>query len=231
MALPDSSERFVFDRTRQAAPQIADYLREKILSLELAPGLAMSRADLQKQFGLSQTPVRDALLKLEEEGLVTVFPQYATLVSRVNLRQARQAHFMRRAIEADVARLLAENRTDALVTDLRKANALVRVEAEAADHAAFLVADRAFHQTMFQHADMMIVWSLVRNSSGHLDRLRRLNLKNVGVDRIVRQHEDVIDAIDKGDPDRAEAALRTHLANTLALLERVVGEFPEYIER
>ncbi|MGI6247569.1 MAG: GntR family transcriptional regulator [Pseudochelatococcus sp.] len=231
MALPDSSERFVFDRTRQAAPQIADYLREKILSLELAPGLAMSRADLQKQFGLSQTPVRDALLKLEEEGLVTVFPQYATLVSRVNLRQARQAHFMRRAIEADVVRLLAENRTDALVTDLRKANALVRVEAEAADHAAFLVADRAFHQTMFQHADMMIVWSLVRNSSGHLDRLRRLNLKNVGVDRIVRQHEDVIDAIDKGDPDRAEAALRTHLANTLALLERVVGEFPEYIER
>lgn len=230
MILSASSERFVFDRTRQAAPQIVDYLREKILSLELAPGSTMSRVDLQKQFNLSQTPVRDALLKLEEEGLVTVFPQYATLVSRVNLQQARQAHFMRRAIEADIARLLAENRSDALVADLKKANIRVRLEAEAEDYAAFLVADRAFHATLFRYADMMLVWAVLRSTSGHLDRLRRLNLKNVGVDRIVRQHAELIEAIDQGNPDRADRALRDHLSSTLASLEQVAGEYPEFIE-
>lgn len=231
MTLSASPERFVFDRTRQAAPQIVDYLREKILSLELAPGSVMSRAELQKQFNLSQTPVRDALLKLEEEGLVTVFPQYATLVSRVNLHQAQQAHFMRRAIEADIVRLLAANRSDALVADLRKANIRVRVEAEAKDSAAFLVADREFHQTLFRYADKMLVWSVMRGSSGHLDRLRRLNLANVGFDRIIRQHDELIDAIDAADPERADRALRDHLSNTLSLLEKVAGEFPEFVER
>lgn len=226
-----ASGRFVFDRTRHTAPQIADFLREQILSLLLKPGTVLSRPELQEQFGVSQTPVRDALLKLEEEGLVTVFPQHATLVSRVDLLQARQAHFMRRAVEADIARLLATERPDGLVEDLIKANDRVRIEAQAGDNAAFLLADRAFHRIMFDYADMMLTWNVIQSNIGHLDRLRRLNLANVGVDRIIRQHEALIDAIQAGEPDRAERALRDHLANTIALLERVSAEYPEFIER
>lgn len=70
------SGRFVFDHTRQTAPQIADFLREQFLSLAIKPGTHLSRAELQEKFGVSQTPVRDALLKLEEEGLVNPAGQY-----------------------------------------------------------------------------------------------------------------------------------------------------------
>lgn len=226
-----SPDRFVFDRTRQTAPQIADFLRDRILSLTLKPGTHLSRAELQEKFGVSQTPVRDALLKLEEEGLVTVFPQHATLVSRVNLDHARQSHFMRRAIEADVARLLATEAPAGVVSDLRRANERVRIEAEAQDYAAFLVADRDFHRVMFLHAQMMTVWATLQANIGHLDRLRRLNLANVGVDRIVRQHEALTDAIEARNPDAAENALRDHLSNTLAMLESIGADYPEYIQR
>ena len=65
------------DRDRQAAPQVFERLRGMIISLALPPGSPLSRAELAGQFGVSSTPIRDALMRLEEEGLVDVFPQYA----------------------------------------------------------------------------------------------------------------------------------------------------------
>ena len=107
------------DRTRQAAPQVFERLREAILSLELAPGAVLSRLELAKRFAVSQTPVRDALLKLGQEGLVDIFPQHATVVSRIDLASAKQAHFLRRSIELEVVRTLAARPDAALVARLR----------------------------------------------------------------------------------------------------------------
>src|SRR4029078_13265716 len=70
-----SAERM--DRDRQAAPQVFERLRSMILSLDLPPGAPLSRAALAGQFGVSSTPIRDALMRLEEEGLVDGVPHYA----------------------------------------------------------------------------------------------------------------------------------------------------------
>ena len=67
------------DRDRQAAPQVFERLRKLITSLALPPGSPLSRNSLAEQFGVSSTPIRDALMRLEEEGLVEVFPQYAKI--------------------------------------------------------------------------------------------------------------------------------------------------------
>ncbi len=84
-----------------------DRLRGMIISLELPPGSSLSRAALAGQFGVSSTPIRDALMRLDEEGLVEVFPQYATVVSRIDVHRAQQAHFLRQALELEIVRLLA----------------------------------------------------------------------------------------------------------------------------
>ncbi|HTM76946.1 MAG TPA: GntR family transcriptional regulator [Devosia sp.] len=222
--------RIALDRTRQISPQIVEYLRERILALELEPGATLSRIGLQQQFGLSQTPVRDALLKLEEEGLVTVYPQHATLVSRINIDLARQTHFMRRAIESDAVRILAEQTSMAIVADLRRANEHVAEQAEKADYAGFLLADRTFHHVIFEHADLLELWPILRRHSGHLDRLRRLNLPSVGMERVVDLHGKIIDGIAAGDPGAAADAMREHLSKTLAMLEWVQANYPNFIE-
>src|SRR5689334_25378391 len=115
-AAPRSTDRL--DRDRQAAPQVFERLRGMIISLALPPGSALSRAELAAQFGVSSTPIRDALMRLEEEGLVDVFPQYATVVSRVDVRLAQQAHFLRQALELEIVRVLALKPDEALVTEL-----------------------------------------------------------------------------------------------------------------
>ena len=68
-------------------------LRNMIIALELPPGSPLSRAELAGQFGVSSTPMRDALMRLEEEGLVDVFPQHATVVSRVDVGRAAAGTF------------------------------------------------------------------------------------------------------------------------------------------
>src|SRR6476620_3326145 len=103
------------DRDRQAAPQVFERLRKLITSLALPPGSPLSRNSLAEQFGVSSTPIRDALMRLEEEGLVEVFPQYATVVSRVDVRLAQQAHFLRQAVELEIVRQLAAKTDAALV--------------------------------------------------------------------------------------------------------------------
>src|SRR3954471_23707090 len=89
------------DPKRQASPQVFERLREMIIGLELTPGTVLARAELAQMFGVSQTPVRDALIKLSEEGMVDVFPQHATVVSRIDLASATQAHFLRKSVEAE----------------------------------------------------------------------------------------------------------------------------------
>src|SRR4051794_35403988 len=109
------------DRDRQAAPQVFERLRMLITSLALPPGSPLSRTSLAAQFGVSSTPIRDALMRLEEEGLVEVFPQYATAVSRIDIGLAQQAHFLRQAVELEIVRGLALSHDSTLAAELNAA--------------------------------------------------------------------------------------------------------------
>ena len=175
---PRSTERL--DRDRQAAPQVFERLRGMIISLELPPGSALSRAALAGQFGISSTPIRDALMRLEEEGLVEVFPQYATVVSRVDVRLAQQAHFLRQALELEIVRILAVSRDEAFVADLNQVIAQQQQFAKAGEFEKFMAADNEFHARLYAAADKQDIWSLVRSRSGHIDRLRRMHLPSPG---------------------------------------------------
>lgn len=228
--LPLAKHRTGLDRTRQIAPQIVEYLREKILELELAPGTPLSRLELQKQFGLSQTPVRDALMRLEEEGLVTVYPQYATLVSKIDINLARQSHFMRRAVEQEIVYELASKPDRRFIDRLVGANAQLKMLVSSDEYGDFLRHDRAFHYILYEEAGLVDVWPVVRRHSGHIDRLRRLNLPNVGKGRVVDNHDAIIEGLAAGDPQRAEQAMKMHLSGTLSMVDSIVERYPDFVQ-
>ncbi len=218
------------DRKRHAAPQVFERLRDMIIAIEMAPGTVLSRAELAERFGVSQTPVRDALMRLEAEGLVDVFPQHATVVSRIDLAVARQAHFLRRAIELELVRTLAERPDEALIARLRATIAQQRSLRDLKNYREFVVADRAFHQQMYEAAGVGELWDLVRGRSGHIDRLRHLHLPEEGkTTAIVRDHVEIVDAIARGDAPGAQSALRKHLSGTLTFIDQIRRRYPEYV--
>lgn len=221
------------DRSRQAAPQIADALRERILALDLPPGTVLARAELAERFGVSQTPVRDALTQLGTEGLVDIFPQHATIVSRIDVPAALRAHFLRRALELEIVRELASRKAAdlAVVLPLLQARIAEQKRALAAtDYGAFTRADHAFHRELYEAAGMAELWPLIRQNSGHVDRLRRLNLPARGkAQSVLRDHQAIADAIAARKPAAAQDALRTHLAGTLTFVEQVRLRHPEWV--
>lgn len=218
------------DRTRQVAPQVFEHLREQIVSLELAPGTVLSRAELAEDYGLSQTPIRDALIKLGEEGLVDIFPQHATLVSRIDIDSARQAHFLRQAIEAEIVRTLAGSASPSLLVQLRAQIDLQQGLMGGESYRDFIAADRQFHRLMYEAAGVPDLYELVQRRSGHVDRLRLLHLPSAGKERaIVGDHRAIVEAIAGGDAEAAQAALRQHLQGTLSAVEQIRLSHPQYL--
>lgn len=220
------------ERGRQAAPQVFERLREAILSLDLTPGTTLSRASLATQFGVSSTPIRDALMRLEEEGLVDVFPQHATVVSPIDLTLAQQAQFLRRSLELEIVRSLAAAPDANLITQLRSILAQQQTAIKANDLPAFEVSDQEFHRLFYDAAKMHDLWLLVRSRSGHIDRLRRLNLPTPGkIQGILRHHKLIVEAIADGRPDAAQQHLRDHLSGTLSHVDEISAKFPGYVRQ
>ena len=221
------------DRTRQSAPQVFEVLRELIVSVQLKPGTVLQRAELADHFGISQTPIRDALLRLGEEQLVDIFPQHATVVSRIDLSAALQSHFLRRAIELEILTalcVLPEAEHGSLMQRLNANLAVQEAALNPLDIPKLALADQAFHQELYAAASVGPLWTLVRRQSGHVDRLRRLNLPDEGKPQsIVRDHRAVVEAIARHDAQAAQKALRLHLAGTLAFVDDIQQRFPDWI--
>jgi DNA-binding GntR family transcriptional regulator len=217
------------DRYRQAAPQLYDLLRELIVSLDLPPGTPLVRPELAAKYGVSQTPVRDALMRLEEEGLVVVIPQAGTRVSKIDLDKAGQAHFLRRSIELELVRDLARTGDAALIRRLRAILSLQNAQVEAQDFIGFSATDQEFHRELYAAANMLDLWQLVRSRSGHIDRLRRLHLPALGkAQRVLSDHTLIVDAIAAADPELAQRQVREHLSGTLSQVNEIRARYPEF---
>ncbi len=218
------------DRTRQAAPQVRARLREQIVTLELPPGTLLSRADLAVQFGVSQTPVREALIKLAEEGLVEVFAQHKTVVSRIDIGSARLIHFVRRAAEMEIVRLVAVKRDRELVKRLRALIERQDAACKATNYPELVACDRLFHQELYDAADVSGLGAVLDRYSGHVDRLRRLHVPRPGkAASIVREHRAIVAAVSRGDAEGAASRVAEHLSGTLSWIDSVREEFPHFI--
>ncbi|QOY96070.1 GntR family transcriptional regulator [Massilia sp. UMI-21] len=220
---------FTLDRSRHAAIQVYEYLREEIVNLTLKPGTLLSRNELSAHFDLSVTPIRDALMRLEEEGLVDIYPQHATRVRGISIASARQAHFLRLAVELEVVRTLAQQNDEALALSLQNLVLQQKAALKGGDLAGFHRVDHAFHRQLYAAADVEELWRLMRHRSGNMDRLRRLHLPlNNKAESILKDHAAIADAIGRGDAAGAEAALRRHLAGTLSELDALREQYPDY---
>ncbi|GAB5376754.1 MAG: hypothetical protein AcusKO_32160 [Acuticoccus sp.] len=134
-----------------ASHRVYEDLRYRIVALAVPPDTTLDRAQIAARFGVSQSPVRDALRQLEQDGLVKAFPQSRTVVTRIDLARIREEHFLRMAAECEVVRTLARQGGKAALTTarglLRMQDALVG-DVEQID--LFRQLDDAFHECLFE---------------------------------------------------------------------------------
>ena len=222
--------RFHLDRSRNATAQVFEHLRELIVSLAIQPGTVLARPQLCEYYKLSASPVREALLRLEEEHLVDIYPQHQTRVRRIDLAQARQAHFLRLSVELEMAQVLATNRDVLLARTLAGVVERQRASLAAGDLAMFTQIDMEFHRCLYHAAAVPDLWSMMRSRSGNLDRLRRLHLPlNGKAQSILDEHAAIAHAIARGDAQAAQQTVRTHLSGTLSAIDALRTRYPDLL--
>ncbi len=210
-------------------PQLLKSLRGRIIRTELAPGMRLSEQDVAEAYGLSRQPVREAFIRLAEEGFLEIRPQRGTFVRRIHAPEVMEARFMREAIEADIVRLAAANTTRSLVAEL---HTLVSRQAATADGDAvgFMALDEAFHRLLADAAGKHLTWSTLQSIKAQMDRVRYLTAAEFPKGLLITQHNAIVDAVESGDEDRAEGAMRAHLRKILDDLPAIAAAHPLFFE-
>src|SRR3954454_8657041 len=149
-------------RGATAASRIYAELRAELVSLARRPGEPISENQIARDYGVSRTPVREAILKLSDEGLVEIFPQSGIFVARIPLAALPEAIIIRKALEETTARLAAERATSSQVLNLHSILQRQREASSASDRDAFHQADEMFHAGIAEVAGYPGIWKFVQ---------------------------------------------------------------------
>jgi len=200
--------------------QAHEAVQGMIVRGELAPGARISEPELQARLGIGRTPLREAMLRLAEQGLVSIVPQSGSFVAPIELDRVKEAQFVREHLECAIIREVAARIDFAGVQALRSNLASQRLAARSSNAEGFYALDEALHAGFAEMAGRPGVWWLIQQGKLHMDRVRRLSLPmHDQIPRLIAQHETVVAALAQHDADAAEAALRLHLREVFTTIQ------------
>ncbi len=220
------------ERAESIAARVYRALRQDIVALKLAPRTRLSEKELSLQLGVSRSPIREALLKLADEGLVWIRPQSGAAVAPISIRDVYDGQFVREALECAGVEKAIANLQDVHAVRLRGIIAEQRHHLRAKDEDAFFQSDEAMHAALMQIAGHERSWRLVQSAKTQVDRVRRLAVHMPRkMDAQLDEHQTIIDAVIARDSVAAVAAMRLHLrmvfTTVRTLLDQHHGYFAE----
>lgn len=189
-------------------------IRDAIVRGVLAPGTAVRDADLAEQLGLSRAPVRDALARLCDEGLVETKPQSYTRVTALAPREVLDAAGVVRAMHELAARTAVPLLTEPDVATMREANVRFARATRAGDLDAALQADDELHGVLVRVCGNRALAATIERYTPLIRRLERLQFSRARARRSVERHDQLIAACAAGDVDEA-ASITARIWHTL----------------
>jgi DNA-binding GntR family transcriptional regulator len=222
-ATPINNTRLVDQATRA--------IRELILAGKLPPGTRLRQEDLAEQMTISRTPLREALMKLEQEGLIAVLPRRGFRVVELNFIEAIELYELREMLDGLAARLAAEKAAPDVLRRLKDLVDEMERCAKADNADDWLVHHGAFHEEILRASGNGRLMALIANIRLTIQRFHPLLLTTKNrLHRAFREHEAVFRAIQAHHPERAERLARVHIANAKKLVLRSSSEPSPAIE-
>jgi DNA-binding GntR family transcriptional regulator len=215
-------------RRPTVAAEVRSHLRRMIVEGRVLPGHALSENEVAASLGISRTPVREAFIKLEEEGLIEVYPQYGSFVAPIRVADIYDSQFVRESLEcAAIVKVVANWQPQD--RDLLDSTLDTQRRFLTGDSQPFFAADEAFHATLMRIAGHERAWSVVEAAKSQHDRVRCLTVRDLlKRHAIVEEHEAIIGHIATGDAGAAVAAMQRHLRGVFVSVEIVMARHPEF---
>jgi DNA-binding GntR family transcriptional regulator len=224
-----SLDNFQVNRKHLVTPQIYDLLREAIVLLRFLPGQQIKEKVIAKKLAVSRTPIREALLRLEEDGLVEIFPQKGTYISKISIEAVYESQFIRETIECATVKYVVNNGTDELFEKIYKINEEYRNSLKIKDQIIFFRLDENFHRTIANFCYKRRLWGVINFVKSDMDRVRLLSLKVPQRPfEVIKEHEKIYDYIINRDESGATKAIQYHLNYIFKEIENVQKNYPDF---
>jgi DNA-binding GntR family transcriptional regulator len=194
--------------------EVAELLRQRIFRRELEPGSWIDEVKLAQEYGISRTPLREALKVLAAEGLVTMKVRRGAYVTEVSDRDLAEVYHLLSLLESDAAAVVAERATDAQLKELQKLHG--ELEKAMGDREKFFAVNERFHMRLLELADNRWRNQMVAD----LRKVMKLNrhnslLKSGRIDESLAEHRAIVEALVQRQPERARERMQEHFANGL----------------
>ncbi len=213
-------------RMRRSDHVLAQLL-QAIRDLTLTPGESLSETDLAEQLHVSRTPLREAIARLADIGLVVVVPQVGTRVALISMGEVVQAQFVRETLEVGAfAAACTKGPHD--LTELRAIIAQQHIAWQAADFNEFFLLDEALHQAIFAVSGYPGAWTAVQGMKVQLDRLRRLMPDAATLGELIAEHTAIVDALEARESATGQALIADHARRVLQYAPSLREQFPDY---
>lgn len=201
--------------------ELADQLRRAIVHGELSPGAKISEKELCEQFGVSRTPVREALKILSTEGLVQLMQNRGASVTDLTWEDMQHAFPVMGALEALAGELACDNATDAQIERAEALQARMIAMFERGDRKGYFRVNEEVHQLIIDASGNTALPRLMRTVSGQVRRARyKANLSRERWEQAIAEHEEILAALKARDARRMNRLMKAHLANKLAALAK-----------
>lgn len=208
-------------------------LKKDILSFELEPGETVSAAKIALRYDVSRTPARESLVRLETEGLVDIFPQSKSVISKIDLNKARQEWFVRRSLEIGMVEKVCSKITAKDIEEMKMYNKIMhdcsKKERTHENVYCYQMADNAFHFVTYKVSGENLAATVISNTMSHYSRLRFLtDLDDYYLGRTDNDHDKLISLLEERNVEGYKDALITHLGhiiNDIDDLKEIYGHY------
>ena len=210
--------------------KVLSSITDKIQYLELMPGERIDENTIEKEIGASRTPRREAMMLLEVEGLVNIYPQKGTFVSLIDLNLIREIIYLRFSVENRVFSDLALSNLP-VSSDVEKYLLIQELAVKNNDFIEFIKNDYLFHKELFRLGGHLEVWNMIEGKLIHCTRFRILGWKTFHdeFELTLEEHKKLIEYIKSGNIDELSQTLTHHHDYELKrYADKLVEKFPDF---
>ncbi len=222
-----TSERLPRETARDFAFRV---LRDNIVSLDLKPGTLISENEIAMEFGVSRTPVREAIIDLAKAGIIEILPQRGSYVSLIDPNMVEESRFVRKILDKAVIELACEIAPKDVINEIEENVHLQEFYLEKEDADRIYMLDNQFHYLIYKAAGKETTYDMSSTMMLHFDRVRTLSVETVKDLKIVKDHREMLEAIKAGDKETAAFLVEKHLGRYKLDEAQMKQEHPEYFK-
>lgn len=213
---------------------VYESLKNDILDLRLKPGQLLKETEICEKFGVSRTPVRDAIRLLQEQGFVKNVPYQGVFVTLLSLNYIKQMIYMRVAVETSVLRDFAASANEMVLEDVRY---LIRKQEVLLKDPGFMPEqfyriDAQMHAVWFEATKRIVLWDMLQKQDLYYTRFRMLDFTTeTDFSRIIKEHKQLLACIEAKDFKGIEEVLKDHLYYSMKRMRHQIDvEYRDYFE-